>query len=40
MVTGSRRRPDWLDRAREALQVLAGLVGEVARLIAAIRGLR
>jgi hypothetical protein len=40
MVTGRRRRPDWLDRAKEALRVVAGLAGEVARLIAAIRGLR
>ena len=35
-----RRRPDWWERAREALQVLAGLAGEIARLINAIRSIR
>jgi hypothetical protein len=35
-----RRRPDWLNRVREALQTLAALTGEVARLIDVIRSLR
>ncbi len=40
METARRRYPEWLDRVREALKILTALAGEVARLIAAVRGLR
>ena len=39
-MTGHRHHPEWMDRVREALQVLAGLAGEIARLISAIRSIR
>ena len=39
-MAGDRRRPEWMDRVREALRILAGLAGEVARLIDVIRSIR
>lgn len=39
-MSGRRRRPDWQDRAIDALKYLVGLVGEIAKLIDAIRSIR
>jgi hypothetical protein len=39
MMARHRRRPDW-DRVVEAVRFLAGVAGEMASLINAIRGIR
>jgi hypothetical protein len=33
MAAGHRRRPDWVDRAADALRLFIGLADEVVRLI-------
>jgi|HubBroStandDraft_6_1064221.scaffolds.fasta_scaffold6653821_1 hypothetical protein len=37
MVERRRRSPEWLDRTRDALQILTVLAGEIAKLIDAVR---
>jgi hypothetical protein len=39
-MAGKPSRPQWVDRALEALRVLAGVTGEIAELINAVRNIR